>query len=145
MDAVSKIDGHSAHRQVDNITTRRKHKHLVGENIHLHRIDEIAGIAHILMPFQQLTQPRQLGVKGFIATGCGRGRLAAAAFLIAPVGGDTVFRNTVHLKSPDLDLQRLTVAIQHSSMQRLVHIRLRHSNIILKAARYRAPHTMHHA
>ena len=29
----------------------------IGKNIHLYRIHEITGIAHILMPFQQLTQP----------------------------------------------------------------------------------------
>ena len=121
MDAVRKIDRHGADRQIDNIAARRKYKDLVGKNIHLDRIDEIAGIAHILMPFQQLPQPRQLGVKGLIAAGS-RCRLAAAAFLIAPVSGDTVLRNTVHLKSPDLDLQRLAVAIQHRRMQRLVHI-----------------------
>ena len=61
------------------------------------------------------------------------------------MGRDTIFRNAVHLKSPDLDLQRLPVAIQHRSMQRLVHIRLRYSNIILKAPRYRTPHAVHNA
>ena len=57
MDTVRKIDRHSAYRQINNVAARRKYKHLIGKNIHLYRIHEITGIAHILMPFQQLTQP----------------------------------------------------------------------------------------
>ena len=92
------------------------------------------------MPFQQLTQPAQLGIKALVTAGC---RLAAAAFLIAPVRGDTVFADAVHLKGTDLDFQRLTAIGQYGRMQGLIHIGFRHRYIILEAARNRTPHAVY--
>ena len=43
----------------------------------------------------------------------------------------------MHLKGPDLDLKRLAVAADQCGVQRLVHIRLRHGNIVLEPARDR--------
>ena len=140
MDAVSEVNRHTAYRQVDNITARRKDKDFIGKDIHLDRVDKVARIIHILMPFQQLTQPAEFGIKAPVTAGS---RLAAAAFLIAPVRSDTVFADAVHLKGADLDFQRLTAIGQHCCMQGLIHIGFRHRYIVLEAARNRTPHAVY--
>ena len=91
------------------------------------------------MPFEQLTQPRQLGIKALVAA-CSR--LAATTLLIAPMRRNTIFTDAMHLEGADLNLQRLTTARQHRRMQRLIHIRFWHSNIILEASRNRTPHAV---
>ena len=114
MNAISKVDGNGAHGQVNNIPARCKDEDLIRKNIHLHRVDKITGIIHIIMPFQQLTQPAQLSIKALIRA-CGR--LAAATFLITPMGSDTIFTDAMHLKGADLDFQGLTTGTQNRSMQ----------------------------
>ena len=140
MDAVSEVNRHTAYRQVDNISARRKDKDLIGKDIHLDRVHKVTRIIHILVPFQKLTQPAQLGIKALVTA---RRRLTAAAFLIAPVRSDTVFTDAVHLKGADLDFQRLTAIGKHSRMQGLIHIRFRHRYIVLEAARNRTPHAVY--
>ena len=51
------------------------------------------------------------------------------------MGGDTVFRRLVHLVSTDLDLKGLSVGPDQRRMKRLIHIGLRHGDIILEPAR----------
>src|SRR5699024_2786714 len=53
-----------------------------------------------------------------------------------------MFCNFVHFMRSDLDLQRIPVRTDDSRMERLVHIRFRHRNIIFKSARHRAPDRM---
>ena len=48
------------------------------------------------------------------------------------MGCDTVFRRPVHLVGPDLDLKGLSRTADQGRMQGLVHIRLRHGDIILE-------------
>ena len=50
----------------------------------------------------------------------------------------------MHLFCTDLDLERLSGRSDQRCMQRLVHIRLRHSNIILETSRNRRIHLMDH-
>ena len=47
---------------------------------------------------------------------------------------DTVFSGPVHLKCPDLDLEGLSVLAYQCGMQGLIHILLRHRDIILEPA-----------
>ena len=49
----------------------------------------------------------------------------------------------MHLKSPDLDLKRLSARSDQRRMQRLVHVRLRHRDIILEPSRNRFILFMH--
>ena len=95
------------------------------------------------MPFQKLAQPGKFGFKVLVAAG--RHIALAAAFFITPVRRNTKLRNAVHLKSTDLNFQRLPVMVQHGGMQRLVHIGFRHGNVVLYAPRNRAPQAVHNA
>ena len=142
MDPVRKVDGHGTHRQVDDIATGREHKDLVRKDVHLYRIHEVPGIVHVIMPFQQLTQPGQLFRIGLVRTGS---HIGTAAFLVTPMCCDTVFTDPVHLESTDLDFQRLPVGKGYRGMQGLVHIGFGHGHIILETSRDRAPEAVNHA
>ena len=74
-----------------------------------------------------------------LAVICPAGYLALFVF---PMGSDTILSNAVHLVSPYLDLERLTVIAEHCRMYRLIHIRLRHRDIVFEAPRYRHPPVM---
>ena len=50
------------------------------------------------------------------------------------MGRDTVFGSAVHLEGPNLDLEGLAALADQRGMQGLVHIRLRHGDIILEPA-----------
>ncbi len=131
VDAVSEIDRHRSGRQRAHITLGCEDKDLVGDQAAFKRFHELAGVAHILLPVQQLAQPGQLAVV----------RLAALAlrqaFLVAPVRGDAVFGGPVHRLSADLDLKRDAARTDHSRVQRLVHVGLGHRDVVLETARHR--------
>ena len=71
--------------------------------------------------------------------------LRSAGLLILPVRCDTELCRTVHLEGTDLDLERYTVGADDRRMQRLVHVRLRHRDVVLEAARNRSVHLMDYA
>src|SRR5256885_2795460 len=50
-------------RQALHVTLRREHEDLVGEEIHLHRLEELLRILEILLPLHQLAQPGELLVE----------------------------------------------------------------------------------
>ena len=114
MNTVCEVDRHGTHRQINHIAPGSKHKDFVCKDIHFYGIDKVFGIAHVIVPFQQLTQPGQFLRIGFVRTGS---RIGTAAFLIPPVSGDTEFADAVHLECTNLDLQRLAVGKGHGSMQ----------------------------
>ena len=58
------------------------------------------------------------------------------------MGRDTVFRGLVHFIGPDLYLKGLSPRIDQGRMQGLVHIRLRHGDIILEPPGNRLVHLM---
>ena len=55
---------------------------------------------------------------------------------------NTIFRSLVHLKCADLNFKWLSVRADQRRMQRLIHIWLRHGNIVLEPARNRFIHLM---
>ncbi len=114
MNTIGEVNRTAADRNVDNVAARRKNKDLIRENIHLHRVDEIAGIIHIVMPFQKLTYPAQLGIKALIRAG---GGLATATLLIAPMRRDTVLADAMHFEGTDLNFQGLSAAAQNGGVQ----------------------------
>ncbi|MNJ42088.1 hypothetical protein D3C77_370390 [compost metagenome] len=69
-----------------------------------------------------------------------RGRVRS--FFIRPVGGNPVFRSPVHFLRTDLNLSRLSSRAHNGGMQRLIHIGLRHGDIVLKPPRHRLPKGM---
>ena len=60
------------------------------------------------------------------------------------MGSDTIFCRAVHLVSTDLDLKWLSVVADQSGMQGLIHVLLRHGNIIFETAWDRLIHLMDH-
>jgi len=122
-------------RQVDDLTLWREHENLRCKKIHFQSFHEFSRIVEFLLPFQSLTQPRQLHIFVILLA-------RIVAFLIFPVSRDTIFSNSMHFIGPDLYLKRLTVITQHSRMKRLVHVWLRHGYIILETSWYRFPHGM---
>ena len=58
------------------------------------------------------------------------------------MGGNTIFRRPVHLISPDLYLEGLTGRSDQGRMKGLVHIWLRHGDVILEPAGDRFIHFM---
>ena len=60
------------------------------------------------------------------------------------MGCDTVFRRLVHLLGTDLDLKGLPRRPHQRRVERLVHVRLRHGDVILKTSRDRGVHLMDH-
>ena len=59
------------------------------------------------------------------------------------MSGDTILSRSVHFKCTDLDFKRLTVWTDQCGVQRLIHIRLRHSNVVLETSRDRFIHLMY--
>ena len=57
--------------------------------------------------------------------------------------GDTEFGTTVHVPRTNLDFDRLTAGADHRGVQRLVHVELRHGDVILEPAGNRIPPRMH--
>ena len=100
----------------------------------LQKIHEFLGIRGL--PVHDGTKPLELG---FFLVFPGFHR---ALFLVLPMGCDTVFRGLMHLKSPDLDLKGHARTVHDRRMQRLVHVRLRHGDIVLETAGKRLVHLM---
>ena len=139
---IGKVNRGRILRQLDNIPLRRKGIHLcaVDIQIQLNGIQIFLIIGHILLPFHNLPQPCQLCFLTFL-------RLARffvrSALFIFPVGSDTVFACTVHFPCTNLHLKHLPMRANQRIVQRLIHIRLWHSNIILKPSGHGGIRRMH--
>ena len=131
MYTVSKIDWCRTIRQILDISLWGKTINTVCKQIQviLQKTHELSIVRHILLPFQNLTEPVEL----FFLTLVNR-HLAIRRFLVFPVGCDTVLCCLMHLKCTNLNLKRLSIRSNQCSMQRLVHIWLRHGNVIFKSA-----------
>ena len=66
-------------------------------------------------------------------------RCDTCAFLVEPMGCNTVLGALMHLDGAHLNLERLAVRTNDRRMQRLIAVRLRHSNVVLEATRHRLP------
>jgi hypothetical protein len=64
-------------------------------------------------------------------------RVIVLAFLVAPMGGDARLGDLIHLLGPDLDFVDVAIARDDRGMERLVHVRLRHGDVVFEAARDR--------
>ena len=111
----------------------RKDIDLLREKGHLQVRHELARILDLLLRIEQI--PKFLDLILFIA---GEG----PAFLVAPVGGDPLFRPFMHRPRPDLDFDPLSVGADHRRMEGLVVVGLRHGDIILEPPRNRFPEGM---
>ena len=126
VDAVRKVDGGGAGRQVDDIPLRGEDKHLIGKHIHLQRVDELLRVGAVLV-LQQAAHPLII----LLVAG------ALAVLLILPMGGNAVFGDLVHLPGADLHLEGNTVIPYHGGVEGLVHIGLGSADIVLEPSQHR--------
>ena len=89
VDAVGKVDWRCPGRQLDDVPGRREDVDLLLEDVGLHRLDELFGIGDLVTPLHELPEP---GHFRFDAS------VGAAAFFVAPMGRDAMFRRAVHLQ-----------------------------------------------
>ena len=69
----------------------------------------------------------------------------ASLFLVLPVRGHAVLRAPVHAPGPDLQLDRLAAGADHGRVQRLVHVELRHRDVVLEPPGNGVPPGVHRA
>src|SRR5206468_3526200 len=136
VDPVREVDRRRTGGEPLDLALRREHENLVLENVDLERLDELLRVSHVVLPFEELTDPRELGLVVAVAL---------AAFLVAPVRRDAVLREVVHVSRAHLDLDRLAASPDDRRVQRLVHVRLGHRDVVVELPRDRRPERVHHA
>ena len=134
VDVVGKVDGRRAAGEVNDVALRREHKHLVGEHVHLQRVDEILGVRALLI-FEQAAHPL---VVLLIAR-------ALSVLLVLPMCRDAVFGDLVHLLRADLYLEGDAALADDGGVQALVHVGLGRTDIVLEAAEHRLIQVVDHA
>ena len=135
MNTIRKIQWYSAFWQLHNVTFWGKDEYFPCKDIQFQSVKQFFRIACIL-PLKNMTNPAYLCIK---ISFC----FPFITFLISPMGGYTIFRHTMHIPSTNLNFYRLTFCADDGGVQGLIHIRLRHRNIIFKAIRQRFPQTMY--
>ena len=130
VDGISKVDRGGARRKILHISCGSKAVHAFIEEgkVGLYHLHKFFGVGLILLPLQNFAEPlhfRHLILSGLI--------LRASLFFIFPVGGNTELRGSMHFKGTNLDFKGHSVLSDYRSMKGLVHIGLRHGDIVLKA------------
>ena len=125
VDRVREVHGRRALRQVLHVALRGEAEDPPAGEIDPQSLHELLRIGHLLQPVHHLTEPRH--VLRFL-----RG---LAALLVAPVRGDPETCRSVHVLRADLDLQRHALGTDDRRVQRLIHVRLGHRDVVLEAAR----------
>jgi hypothetical protein len=113
VNVVRKIDRHGARRQRNHFAHRRKHEHFLGKKPFLQRVHVLGGVAHVVLPLEELAQPRQTNLKGVLFA-------VGGALLVAPVRGDAVFGRAVHRFRSNLNFERDAAVADDGRVQRLV-------------------------
>ena len=108
VNGVGEVDRAAPLRQRLHVATRCEHVDLVAEQVDLDALEELGGIAKLLLRLHELPEPAELLV------GVGRDRLA---LLVLPVRGNAVLRDEVHLARADLDLDALAARTDHRGVQ----------------------------
>ena len=100
MHPVGKVHGRGTLGQIHHMAFGSKHIDPVGADIPGQVIGQARQVAKLLLPFQHLAQPVDLGL-------IAGGTVAGIRALVEPVGTYTQFRLLVHLVGPDLYLHDL--------------------------------------
>ena len=106
---VCKIHRCRAQRQVDNLAARRKHKNLFLQEVALEALDELRCIGDFVAPRHQPTEPDDFRIEVLIRP--------FVAILVAPVRGDAVFGDFMHIVRTDLHLTGLPAGYEHGGVQ----------------------------
>ena len=137
VDGIREVDGRAAHGQRDDRALRGEDVDLAAAHLEAQRVEELARVLGLALPVEQLAQPGHVVLRGDLA-----GRAAPPPLLgvlVLPVRGDAVLGAAVHRVRADLDLDRLALRADDRRVQRLVHVELRHRDVVLEPARDRVP------
>ena len=147
VDRVGEVDRGGTLREGDDLAARGEDVDLGACQVETERVEELRGVLGLPLPVDELSQPGHLG--GFLAAlglvlaclrGGGEDRAAGDhVFLVLPVRGDAVLRALVHAPGADLQFHRLAARAYHRRVQRLVHVELRHRDVVLEPAGDRVP------
>ena len=135
VDGVGEVDGRRAGRQRDHVTARGEHVGLGAVDLEAQRLQELARVLDLALPVEELLDPRHVvEVAGLVGVDAG-----PAVLLVLPVRGHAVLSPAVHAEGADLHLDRLALRADHRRVQRLVHVELRHRDVVLEPAEDRVP------
>jgi len=139
VDSIGKINRCGAGRKIFYISIWCKAVNSVGIQIQItfNGTQKFLIIIHVMLPFQNSTQPCHLLFFSLIF-----GAVASTALFVTPVSRNTIFCRSMHFIRTNLNFKRLTGRTNQRRMQRLVMIRFRHRNVVLKTSRNRFIHLM---
>ena len=142
---VGQVDRCGVLRQCDDVTLGSEDVDLGGVELETQRFEELPRIVGLPLPLVDLLHPVQLGGVRVEIAAAVLAALAVGLFLVLPVRGHTVLGAPVHLVSADLELHRMVAGTQDRGVQRLVHVVLRHRDVILEPPGQRIPPGVQHA
>src|SRR5690606_20884143 len=130
---VGEVDGGGALRQGDDVPAGGEDEDFLHRQVEAERLQELAGVLRLLLPVDELPQPGHVGgsALGFAAV--------VALLLVLPVRGDAVFCAPVHGAGADLQFHRAAFRADHGGVQGLVHVELRHRDVVFEPPRHRIP------
>ena len=131
VDAEGEVQRRGPAGQLEDIPPGAEHEHLVPEEIDLEGLHELLGVGNVLFPDHDLAQP--LDHLGQIRL------VGPAAFLVAPVGGNTALGVFMHFVCAYLDLKWALIIADHNRMDRLVEVCLGRRNVVIELLRNMPP------
>ncbi len=130
MNRVSEIYRSGITREANHLALGRERINLFRIKVDLQRAQKIRGIFHILLPFDEMAQPRDSLIFAVV-----RDKLSVFIF---PMCCDTFFGDAMHFCGSNLYFEWLA-ARDHRSVQRLVHVRPGHCNEVFNSPGDRPP------
>src|SRR5690606_13138759 len=113
-------------RKVDDLAARREDVDPLLGGVVAEALEELAALAHFLLPLEQLAQPGDLAVGGLVRR---------AALLVAPMRGDAEFVLLVHLERAYLHLDGLAAGPDHRRVDGTVAVFLRCGYVVVELPR----------
>ena len=147
VDRVGEVDRGGALRQRDDLAAGGEHVDLGPGQVEAEGVEELGRVFGLALPVDELTEPGHLGrlvaLLGLVLVeGDAAGQDRAVrdhVFLVLPVRGDAVLGPLVHAPGADLQLDRLAAGADDRGVQALVHVELRHRDVVLEPAGDRVP------
>ena len=136
VDGVGKVHHGRAPGQGHDLALGGKHIDRIGEQVHLHVVPELGGVAGLVLDVQQRLQP--LGAQAF-------GRRAITVLrLVQPVRGHASLGNDVHFVGAHLELDVHARGADQRGVQRLVAIELGNGDMVFELSGHRLVHLVQH-
>ncbi|MPM19014.1 hypothetical protein SDC9_65432 [bioreactor metagenome] len=126
---VGEVDRRRALRQGQHVALRGVHDDLVHADREQQIVEELLGVLGLALPLVQRPDPVELVRVGAVPL----------ALLVLPVRRDAVVGPPVHVPGADLELHRGALGATYGRVQRLVHVVLRHRDVVLEPPRQGVP------